>query len=211
MTGVLAVWNNRTDGNEAEYEAWYQDEHVPQRLAFAGFRQARRYEAVAADRRYFTWYALDDLAVLRHPAYLACLDDPTPRTRAAMPAFRDMVRAELAMSASADRGVGGFAACLRMDAGVLDGAAVDRWADVPGVTAVHAWAAPPGPAPTMSSETRFRGAPDATAAAALVVECLREEDAARVAAALARAAEGDPAAHVGHYRLLCCFPGQRDG
>ena len=120
MGGVLAVWNNRVDADEAEYEAWYQEEHVPQRLAFAGFRQARRYEAVAADRRYFTWYALDDVAVLRAPGYLACLDDPTPRTRAAMPSFRDMVRAELTVAASNARGIGGFAVCLRLDAGLID-------------------------------------------------------------------------------------------
>lgn len=204
MGGVLAVWNNRVDSDEAEYESWYQEEHVPQRLAFAGFRQARRYEAIAADRRYFTWYALDDLAVLREPAYLACLDDPTPRTRAAMPRFRDMVRAELAVAASNGRGIGGFAVCLRLDADLIDVSEAATWFRMPGVTAVHAWTAPPGPAPAMSSEVRFRGAPDGSSASALVVECMRDMDAKRIADRLAMFWAGKSVAHIGSYKLLCC-------
>ncbi len=202
LGGILAVWNDREGAGEAEYEAWYQGEHVPQRLGFAGFRQARRYEAVAADRRYFTWYALDGVAVLRAPAYLACLETPTPRTQANMPAFRRMVRAELAVVAAAGRGLGGYAVCLRRDTGSVDPAAAAPWLQQPGVTKVQVWQAPAGPPAPMSSEIKFRGAPDGTAASALLVECLREADAQRVARALADGADG--AAHVGVYRLLCC-------
>ncbi len=204
MGAVLAVWNDHAGPDEAEYEAWYEGEHVPQRLGFPGFRQARRYEAVEADRRFFTWYALDDVAALRTPAYLACLDDPTPRTRAAMPGFRGMIRAELVVQSSAGRGLGGFAVCLRCDAGTPDGAALAGWLDVPGVMRAQVWARPAGPPASMSSEVRFRGAPDGTAAGALVVECRRQADAVRVAGMLARAASADPGFHLGTYRLLSC-------
>ncbi len=201
LGSILGVWNDREGGSEAEYEAWYQEEHIPQRLGFAGFRQARRYEAVRADRRYFTWYALDSVAVLRAPAYLACLEAPTPRTQANMPAFRGMVRAEFDVAASAGRGIGGFAVCLRCDTGFVDPAGAATWLERPGVTKVQVWQAPPGPPAPMSSEVKFRGAPDGTASGVLLVECLREEDACGAAASMATGA--DSAVHIGVYRLLC--------
>ena len=204
MTGILGVWNDYAGSSEAEYEAWYESEHVPQRLGFAGFQQARRYEAVEADRRYFSWYALDAVAVLRNPAYLACLGDPTPRTRAAMPGFRGMVRAELEVAGSAGHGLGGFAVCLRRDTGAVDTAGIASWLDEAGVTRVQAWVSPAGPAPAMSGETQFRGAPDGVASGALVVECLREVDTVRVAGQLADTMVGDAAVHIGRYRLLSC-------
>ncbi len=204
MGAILGVWNDYVGPCELEYEAWYEQEHIPQRLGFAGFRQARRYQAVTADRRFFTWYDLDDMAVLRAPAYLACLDDPTPRTRAAMPGFRGMVRAELVVTASAGQGLGGFAVCLRRDAGAVDATGLDAWLDRPGVVRVQAWATPPGPPPAMSTEFRFRGAPDGMAASALLVECRRSAEASRVADLLAPAAVADPACHLGIYQLLSC-------
>ena len=202
LGGILAVWNDREGKGEAEYEAWYQEEHVPQRLGFAGFRQARRYEAVRADRRFFTWYALDSVDVLRIPAYLACLEAPTPRTQANMLAFRAMVRAEFGVVASAGRGLGGFAVCMRRDTGFADPTGAAAWLERPGVTRVQIWQAPPGPPAAMSSEVKFRVAPDGTASGALLVECLREADA--YAAAASMEAGADSTVTIGIYRLLCC-------
>ena len=203
MAGILGVWNDRAGNDEAEYEAWYQEEHVPQRLAFAGFRQARRYIAVFADRRYFTWYSLDDVAVLQAPDYLACLAEPTPRTQAVMPSFRGMIRAELTVSASLGCGVGGMAVCLRLDTGSNDPEKVIKWTAQKGVVSAQSWTSPQGSTPLMSSETRFRGAPDGTASSVLLIECLHEQDALRIAAALA--ADTIPtSSNIGVYRLLCC-------
>ena len=172
-------------------------------MAFAGFQQARRYEAVAADRRYFTWYALDSLAALRAPEYLACLQTPTPRTQAAMPFFSGMIRSEFIVSAAAGQGIGGYVVCVRSDHEQVSPHEAVRWRRQPGVTDVQTWLSPPGEAPAPSSESRFRGAPDATAASALVIACLRERDASRIATAVAADVVAD-GSHVGTYRLLCC-------
>lgn len=206
LSAILAIWNDYVGSDEAEYEAWYQDEHVPQRLGFAGFRQARRYEAIEADRRYFTWYGLDSAAVLRDPAYLSCLDDPTPRTRAAMPGFHGMIRAELVVPASAGRGIGGFAVCLRRDTGSVDTRMIAGWLEFPGVVSVQVWATR-GTSAAASSEMRFRNGADGMASAALVVECRRQADAAHIAGLLATRIAGDAAAHVGQYQLLSCVDG----
>lgn len=207
MSGVLAIWNDRVPDGEAEYEAWYQDEHVPERLALPGFREARRYEAVQADRRYFTWYALESADCIRSPAYRARLEAPTPRTRAAMRDFGGMVRAELTVVASAGRGLGAYAVCLRWECGQEGSTPLDHWLRQPGVVRAQAWRAASGadslPA---TAEKACRDAPDATVAGTLLVECLRLEDADGVARALADASArlGTEVASVGVYHLLCC-------
>ncbi len=199
MSGVLAVWNDHA-GDAAAYEAWYQEEHIPQRLGFAGFRQARRYAAVEADRAYFTWYALDGVACLHAPEYLACLAAPTPRTRAIMPEFRGMVRAGMDVVSAMGRGLGGYAVCARaalpcdLPAPVL----------AAGVVRVQAWRAAGRQA--ASPEMRFRGAADGTAHDVLLVECLRLDDARRVAVALRGAVPAERVA-VGLYGLMWCVEG----
>ncbi len=201
--GILGVWNDWAGESEVEYEAWYQEEHVPERLACPGFRQARRYEAVEADRHYFTWYALDSVASLSDPVYLDRLEMPTPRTRAIMPSFHGMIRSALDVTASAGRGIGGFTVCLRRDSGPVDDTGLADWLRQPGVVAAQAWQTPAGGALPPSGEMRFRSVPDGAVASALVVECLRANDAYRVANAMSAKTPGG-AVQIGIYRLLCC-------
>ena len=35
--GILAIWHDCAPGREAEFEAWYQQEHLIERLAVPGF------------------------------------------------------------------------------------------------------------------------------------------------------------------------------
>ena len=35
--GILAIWNDCRAGREAEFEAWFQGEHLLERLAVPGF------------------------------------------------------------------------------------------------------------------------------------------------------------------------------
>ena len=41
--GLLAVWNDIAAEDEAEFNAWYVEEHVPERLGVPGILSARRY------------------------------------------------------------------------------------------------------------------------------------------------------------------------
>ncbi len=63
---------------EEEFNAWYDQEHLPERLAIPGFRSARRW---VCERTYLATYELDSLTVLSSPAYLARYQHPTPWTR----------------------------------------------------------------------------------------------------------------------------------
>jgi len=102
MTGLLSVWNDIDAEDEAAFNAWYHEEHLGERLAMPGILTARRYRSLDAPRAYAALYDTDGLEPLRSPAYLALLANPTPRTQAIMPRFRNMVRA--ASEISADHG-----------------------------------------------------------------------------------------------------------
>lgn len=91
-TGLLAIWNRIASEHDAEFNAWYEAEHLDQRLAVPGFHSARRYRALDDRHAYSALYELDAPGVLQSPAYRAPLADPTPRTRAIMPHFIDMTR-----------------------------------------------------------------------------------------------------------------------
>lgn len=54
---------------EEEFNAWYDTEHVPERLAVPGIRSAHRFVAETGWPRYLALYDLDDVAVLDTPEY----------------------------------------------------------------------------------------------------------------------------------------------
>ena len=91
--GLLSVWNDIDAADEAEFNAWYQGEHLGERLALPGILSARRYAEIGRPRSYAAIYDTDGLGALGSPAYLERLANPTPRTRAIMPRFRNMTRA----------------------------------------------------------------------------------------------------------------------
>jgi hypothetical protein len=93
MLGLLSVWNDIDAEDEAEFNAWYREEHLGERLAMPGILSARRYRSLDTPRGYAALYDTDGLEPLRSPAYLKLLANPTPRTQAIMPRFRNMVRA----------------------------------------------------------------------------------------------------------------------
>lgn len=93
MSGVLAIWNDCAAGLEDEYESWYQEEHLPERLAVPGFSLGRRYHAIDASSTFFTIYDVVSVAVLFSTPYLDRLAEPTERTRQMMAnGFKNMSR-----------------------------------------------------------------------------------------------------------------------
>jgi len=103
--GLLAVWNDISAADEAEFNAWYEEEHFLERLRVPGILTARRYRDVNAPLRYAAIYDTASVAVLTSPAYLDRLANPSPRTRAIMPRFSNMTRA--ACEIVADHGAAG--------------------------------------------------------------------------------------------------------
>ena len=81
--GLLLTMTEPPAAMEEEFNAWYDTEHLAERLAITGFRSARRWVASCApgEGKYLATYELDSPAVLRSPEYLTRFQDATPWTR----------------------------------------------------------------------------------------------------------------------------------
>ena len=82
--GILAIFNDCRPGREAEFEAWFQGEHLIERLAVPGFVFGRRHKAVSGAPGFFNFYMVETPEVLTSKPYLERLDNPTPMTRTIM-------------------------------------------------------------------------------------------------------------------------------
>jgi hypothetical protein len=69
-TGLLMVWTDIDAEFEAEFNRWYDEEHIPLLLQVPGFLSAGRYSAVKGSPKYLAIYELEDHNVLRTAAYL---------------------------------------------------------------------------------------------------------------------------------------------
>jgi len=214
---ILAVWNNVTPEHEAEFNEWYIRDHLPDRVSLPGFRRGRRWLAAGGGPRYFTFYEIEDVAVMRSPDYLDRHENPTDWTRRMMPAFRDMNRSICRVTARRHRGDGGVAGVIRMTPAEGAAAGLRRWiADAvlprlmqaPGILSAALWELDAeASAMPDTAETRLRGTRDAVVDWALVIEGSRPGELESAAAAVdAATAAGEGAARVGAlepYRLLC--------
>lgn len=105
-TGMLLTSMNIDAADEADFNRWYDREHLEERVAIDGFLEARRYVAHAANPKYLCLYSTATLDVLDSPAYRARLASPTDWSRQSMARFKDMLRvvARITVSKGAGRG-----------------------------------------------------------------------------------------------------------
>jgi hypothetical protein len=83
--GLLMVWCDVPVDKEAEFNRWYNEEHLAERLAIPGFLSAARYEAVKGGPKHLAYYELESAAVLETPAYKKVSQNPTPWTQRSGP------------------------------------------------------------------------------------------------------------------------------
>jgi hypothetical protein len=110
------------------FRAWYDHEHLPERVALPGFLRGRRYARVAGPgQEHLTLYDAVDTSVFSSPEYLARLDSPTPLTRSVVATFRRPHRAVLSVLYSVGAAVGGQLAVLPLSG--VAGPGLSRWVD----------------------------------------------------------------------------------
>lgn len=74
MNGLLLTMTEPPPQMEEEFNAWYDTEHLPERLSIPGFLSARRWvdpEAAVGTGKYLATYELENRDVLQTPGYLA--------------------------------------------------------------------------------------------------------------------------------------------
>ena len=113
--GVLGIWNDLDPKIEIDYHEWYWQEHLLERLAVPGFLTARRYEVVGRGPKYFSVYLTTSVEVLKSPAYLQRIHNPTEWTRRCMACFRNMNRTACRQTIDLGRGIGGAAVTMEIE------------------------------------------------------------------------------------------------
>ena len=202
--GILAIWNNVAPGREADFETWFQGEHLQERLGVPGFNYGRRHQAISGASAFFNFYLVDRPAVLTSPPYLERLDNPTPMTRMIMTdVFRDMNRTLCHRAVRRGDFRGAFAVTVRWFDAMPEVAAltsrVEKLTADPAIAAGEIWTATEPAGQPVSREENLRGG-DRKAQGALMIDTLREADAVKLGAALRADYAG---AEVGVFRVLC--------
>lgn len=201
--GILAIWNDVRPGQEAAFDAWFQSEHLLERLGVPGFKFVRRHEALLGAPRYFNFYIVDNPDVLTSKSYLERLDNPTPMTKKIMTeAFINMNRTVCHRAPRRGHFSGAFAVTVRFN-DAPDMAKVTSLADGlvqdTKIAGCELWTAVDSAGAPVSAEEKLRGG-DKKIKACLVVDTLRQDEAETLAARLAKQF---PDAEVGIYAVLC--------
>jgi hypothetical protein len=76
--GLLFTLTEPPPAMDEEFNAWYDSEHLPERLAIPGFRSARRW---VCNGTYLATYELDSPEVLQSKPYLEKFRNQTPWSR----------------------------------------------------------------------------------------------------------------------------------
>jgi hypothetical protein len=198
--GILTIFNSVAPGREADFDGWFQGEHLTERLSIPGFLYGRRHKAVSGAVGYFNFYVTETPAVLASAAYLARVNDPTPRSRAIMShVFRDMHRTVCRRDYRAGRIRGGMTVAARFatpqDGAVLQ-ATLDDFARDETVSGEVWSSAETGVA--ASTEEKLRGG-DRKIAHCLLVDTLHRERAEAIGEQIAALF---PQAEIGVFRVL---------
>jgi len=201
--GVLAIWNDCRAGREAEFDAWFQGEHLLERLAVPGFLFGRRHQAISGSSGYFNFYLVESPDVLASNAYLERLDNPTPMTRKIMSeVFLNMNRTVCRRSFRRGGFRGAFTVTLRFNEAPNVPALtelLDELVQNPTVAGGEIWTAVDPAGMPVSMEEKLRGG-DKKIKGCLMVDTLRQSDAEVLGVRLAKQFAGT---EIGVFRVLC--------
>ncbi len=212
--GVLVIWTDVAPAAEADFNAWYDNQHLAERVGVPGFRNGRRYAALEGAPRYLAWYETDTPAVLGSAAYGERQANPTAWTQRIMPSFRNVTRVTAARLAKSGAGLAAAALTLRVRPAPGREATLAEWLigaptlfqDAPGFISAQSWRPSDADAARGTTEAELRATEEHPPAWGLVLEATSPEAAqAALQAAGTRAllekAAGAPV-EIGLYRLL---------
>lgn len=203
-SGAIIIWNDVTAEGRAEFYEWHNRQHIPERVAIAGFSSGSRYRAAKASSRpeFLTVYALAAPHVATSAEYLARLNSPTPETKRSTAHFRNTSRALTEIVQAAGHGRGGVVGVLRFEASEAGRAAfarlkaasslAEQLASRPRISRVAVCATDDGASGAKTAESRGRTDILAAPCGAFLVEGC-DEPAVEAALALASNAAGGEA------------------
>jgi hypothetical protein len=112
--GMLLTSMDIDAADEAEFNRWYNREHLEERVAIPGFLEARRYVAHKASPKYLCLYSTATFDVLDSAAYRAKLANPTDWSVETMARFQNMIRGVARITISRGTGRGAVLGLVRL-------------------------------------------------------------------------------------------------
>jgi hypothetical protein len=112
--GMLLTSMDIDPSDEAEFNRWYDREHLEERVAIEGFVEARRYIAHQGAPKYLSLYSTETFEVLDSATYRAALTNQTERSKANIARFKNMIRAVARITISRGQGRGAALGIIRL-------------------------------------------------------------------------------------------------
>lgn len=115
--GLLFVATDVDPADDADFNRWYDREHVAERVRIPGFLSGARYVSLEGGRRYLGLYLTASLAVFGSAGYRAAFERQTPWSLANLDRMRDPMRRVCAVRAVTGMGSGSHAVVLPLAPG----------------------------------------------------------------------------------------------
>ena len=115
--------------DEADFNRWYDREHVEERVRIPGFLSGARYFSLEGGRRYLGLYRTASLEVFRSTGYRAAFERQTPWSIANLDRMRDPIRRVCAVRAVTGFGSGSHIAVLPLEVATDAAALAERAAE----------------------------------------------------------------------------------
>lgn len=112
--GMLLTSMDIAPADEADFNRWYDREHIAERVAIDGFIEARRYIAHDTAPKYLGLYSTARFADLDSPAYRTALANQTEWSLHNIARFRNMIRAVARITLSRGQGRGAWLGIVRI-------------------------------------------------------------------------------------------------
>jgi hypothetical protein len=112
--GMLLTSMDIDPSDEAEFNRWYDREHLLERVAIDGFLEARRYVAHQGSPKYLCLYSTETFDVLDSPTYRTVLMNPTDWSKTNLARFKNMIRAIARITVSRGQGRGAALGIVRL-------------------------------------------------------------------------------------------------
>ncbi|CCE03983.1 DUF4286 family protein [Bradyrhizobium sp. STM 3809] len=112
--GMLLTSMNIDAAHEADFNRWYDSEHLAERVAIPGFIEARRYVAEQGSPKYLCLYSTETIDVLDSAPYRARLEAPTDWSKTVMARFKNLIRSVARITISQGAGRGAVLGIIRL-------------------------------------------------------------------------------------------------
>jgi hypothetical protein len=112
--GMLLTSMDIDPSDEAEFNRWYDREHLLERVAIDGFLEARRYIAHQGSPKYLCLYSTATFDALDSPTYRTVLMNPTDWSKTNLARFKNMIRAIARITVSRGQGRGAALGIVRL-------------------------------------------------------------------------------------------------